>query len=152
MTEAWAPVADFPGYEVSNDGRVRSRGVVILKPWLNRRGYLVVKLARDQRKHSRTVHRLVLAAFVGPGDGLDACHGNGDRTDNRLANLRYGTRSDNIRDQVEHGTHANAAKTHCLNGHPLTPENTYASAWPERRCVTCARARAAASYEKRKSA
>lgn len=48
---------------------------------------------------------LVMLAFVGPRpDGLDVCHGNGNPADNRLENLRYGTRSENMRDALRHGT------------------------------------------------
>lgn len=67
-----------------------------------RAGYIRVTLRRKQQ----FVHRLVLAAFVGPlPDGHEVCHGNGSRSDNALANLRYGTRSDNVRDAIKHGTH-----------------------------------------------
>jgi hypothetical protein len=51
------------------------------------------------------VHRLVLEAFVGPCPaGMEACHNNGVRTDNRLENLRWDTRSANCRDRIRHGT------------------------------------------------
>ncbi len=33
----------------------------------------------------------------------------------------------------------NAAKTHCIRGHPLTPDNIYPSQLPRRQCVQCAR-------------
>ena len=54
------------------------------------------------------VHRLVLEAFVGPcPEGLEACHSpDRDRTNNRLSNLRWGTREDNEADKVAHGTGA----------------------------------------------
>lgn len=42
------------------------------------------------------IHQIVLEAFCGPcPDGMEVLHGNGIRTDNRLSNLRYGTRSEN---------------------------------------------------------
>lgn len=51
------------------------------------------------------IHRLVLEAFVGPCPrGHEACHNNGNPADNRLENLRWGTREDNLRDIVRHGT------------------------------------------------
>jgi hypothetical protein len=43
------------------------------------------------------VHRLVLLAFVGPCPaGHEVLHLNHQPADNRLENLRYGTRSENI--------------------------------------------------------
>ena len=51
------------------------------------------------------VHRLILETFVGPcPPGMEACHGNGIRTDNRLENLRWDTRKANCADAVRHGT------------------------------------------------
>lgn len=50
------------------------------------------------------VHRLVLLGFIGPPPpGAEACHGNGDRGDNRIANLRWDTRRANHADMVRHG-------------------------------------------------
>lgn len=52
------------------------------------------------------VHRLVLEWFVGPcPEGMEACHNDGDSTNNRLDNLRWDTRKANIIDSVKHGTH-----------------------------------------------
>lgn len=54
---------------------------------------------------NRQVHQLVLEAFVGPRpDGTEACHNNGTRTDNNLANLRWDTRKSNHADKKKHGT------------------------------------------------
>jgi DNA-binding transcriptional regulator YiaG len=49
------------------------------------------------------VHRLVMLAFVGPCPaGHEVRHINGDPSDNRLVNLRYGTRSENQKDRARH--------------------------------------------------
>jgi len=80
-------------------------------------GYFYVNLCRTvngvrERKH-RFTHALVLEAFVGPRPkGFDGCHGNGVRTDNRLANLRWGTRKENQEDMVRHGKSARGTKQH----------------------------------------
>ena len=58
---------------------------------------------RDHR-----VHRLVLELFVGPcPDGMEACHNNGISSDNRVENLRWGTRKENQNDRNIHGTASN---------------------------------------------
>ena len=121
MKEIWVPVRGFSGrYEVSNKGRVRSLPQVIicegpvkgrytsvrqgslLRPGRMPNGHLSVSLGR---RNSQCVHKLVLNAFVGPApDGYECLHINGDPADNRLQNLRWGTRSENIADAVRHGT------------------------------------------------
>jgi hypothetical protein len=75
---------------------------------------------------------------------LDACHIDGDKQNNRADNLRWGTRSENILDQVSMGRHRSARKTHCAQGHEFTAENTYR--WrpdSQRVCRACRRARRA---------
>jgi hypothetical protein len=100
------PIPGFPGYQVTDDGRVWSdRTSRWLKPSPNSHGYQVVGLQADGRQYTRGVHVLVALAFIGPRPGrLVVCHGNGDRSDNRLVNLRYDTRSANMKDAVRHGT------------------------------------------------
>lgn len=102
-------------------------------------GYARVRLSLAGKNTNIGVHRLVLFAFVGPcPPGMEACHGNGDRLDNRLGNLRWDTKSANTRDQVTHGTHVNARKTECPLGHPFDSENTYLYDG-RRQCKTCRR-------------
>ena len=100
--EAWRDIPDWPGYQVSDQGRVSSsqpwRGsdYRILRPGDNGRGYEFVHLWRDGHKQRFYVHRLVAAAFLGPPpDGLDVNHKNGKKADNRLANIEYVTKSEN---------------------------------------------------------
>jgi hypothetical protein len=109
--EEWKTIAEFPEYAVSNLGRVKrltaSQGAVIgkvLKPY-DSNGYLKVSLTAKDKKRKVAVHRLVLEAFVGKPIGkLDCCHWNGIRTDNRIDNLRWASRSENVKDAKRHGT------------------------------------------------
>lgn len=156
----WRPVVGYEStYEVSNTGVVRSldrrdgRGAWIrgrvLKTCPNFGGYPHVKLALNGTARGAAVHVLVAAAFLGPRpDGLQVHHRDGDRTNPNIDNLEYGTTAKNALDSVRHGTHANAAKTHCPKGHEYTPENTVR--WPHRRCRACERARDAARAGRQK--
>lgn len=125
MKERWVAIPGFEGlYEVSDLGRVRSLDRVVMRRThlgnvhpkrirgqmqtlaKHRSGYELIHLWKENQRHVDTVHAVVLAAFVGPRpEGKDGCHNNGVRNDNRLANLRYDTRSGNHADKVAHDTH-----------------------------------------------
>lgn len=165
-TERWAPVVGYEdSYEVSDHERVRSmphtrRGrnnsvrtfpARILRGWVNGNGYRVVTLVVGCKKTTALVHRLVLTAFVGPcPEGMEALHGDGDRTHASLPNLRWGTPSENHLDSVRHGTHHEARKTHCPAGHPYDDQNTYRSKRGGRACRTCHNASDRRRYAARK--
>lgn len=130
MTEIWKPVVGHEGaYEVSDQGRVRSRDRIVqqliargpdrsrtvsrrmrgrlLRPVKAKSGgYLRVSLsAGSTGSRIKKVHQLVCEAFIGPcpHDQMPL-HGDGDPTNNRLNNLRYGTGRENVADAVAHGT------------------------------------------------
>lgn len=158
MTCQWRSVVGFEGYyEVSSDGQIRSLTREVINPGKNMtvvlrgrimaqrttaKGYKTLGLHKFGRSHAVIVNRVVLEAFVGPGDGLQSCHNNGDPGDNRVENLRWGTNSDNVLDQVTHGTHHYARKTHCKNGHPFDEKNTLRTK-RGRQCRCCNRTKMA---------
>ena len=156
--EQWKPVSGYEGiYEVSSHGRVRSvdreitdsrgqarriKGKVRRTP-LDKYGYPTVDLWKQGKGQTRTVHSLVTEAFIGPRpEGMEVCHSDGDGTNNRLENLRYGTHSENMLDRVRHGTDRDAAKTYCPRGHRLSAENISPSSARrgQRECLACNRA------------
>lgn len=156
-SEVWKPVVGYEGYyEVSDRGRVRSvdriiickggqvrklRGKIMSLQSKGDFGHLQVILQRCGEYRHWAVHQLVAVAFIGEcPEGMETCHNNGIASDNRAENLRYGTKSENALDQVRHGVHNNARKTHCKRGHEFTPENTKIISdrgW--RKCVTCSK-------------
>lgn len=159
--ESWEPIPGFERfYEVSDLGRVRSLDRVdalgalrqgrILQPSTSPYGHLHVSLYVGGRRHTRRVHRLVLEAFAGIApDGTECCHNNGDPTDNRLENLRWDTPGANRLDSVGHGTHHEARKTTCPQGHAYDDANTYIYR-ARRSCRTCHRARDGAYRARRR--
>jgi len=104
--EVWKLVPGYDGkYEVSNQGQIRSYHYrpegCILRPGRVPSGHLSVQLGR---RNTQRVHKLVLLAFVGAAPDKHEClHMNGNPADNRLSNLRWGTRSENMKDAYAHG-------------------------------------------------
>jgi len=120
--ETWRAVIGWEGlYEVSDLARVRSlrrmtrtgmRGGQILKPVVNDTGAHVVVLHDSGRKRYVFVYDLVAEAFIGPKPpGQEVLHGGDDRLDSTLANIRYGTRSENLIDAAVNGKHPTAKLT-----------------------------------------
>lgn len=158
MTEEWKAIAGYEGaYEVSSLGQVRSLDRVngrgfnifgkVLEPNPDRRGYLGVSLYSGIKasRRRRVIHQLVAEAFIGARpEGLDVCHNDGDKTNNRADNLRYDTRSENILDAVRHGTHYLSRQGECKRGHPLGAYDGNR----EKGCRACARASATVKYHK----
>ena len=72
----------------------------ILKQAYNRGGYLFVNLRQCGANNLKLVHRLVLWAFEGHPKGRQCDHINRVRDDNRLENLRWVTRKENMKNQV----------------------------------------------------
>lgn len=113
MKEIWNDIPGLEGkYQASNAGRIKSlaREIIvvsklgnefkrripecILSPGNHSAGYLCVKL--DRKNRGRPVHQLVAMAFMGiPPKGMEVLHANGNKKDNRIENLRYGTHSEN---------------------------------------------------------
>jgi hypothetical protein len=133
MIIRWLPVVGYPSYEVSELGQVRSVDRVkvyesrdhysgktitvtrhhrgrLLRPGPKGSGHLTVVLGRG---NTRTVHRLVLEAFVGPcPPGCESRHYDDNPANNRLTNLRWGTRSENLHDAMRNGKKPIGEKVH----------------------------------------
>lgn len=99
MSERWRDIIGTP-YMVSTEGRVAR----VLKRNLSTHGYRRVALCMSAVKRDYDVHRLVAAAWIGPAPSKhDVNHKDGDRTNNRLSNLEYVTRSGNMIHAVRTG-------------------------------------------------
>lgn len=118
----WKDVPRYEGkYQVSNTGLIKSlprlvrgrarSGTVfqrrvpgrILKPGKYcKSGHVSVVLGHGE--NGSPVHQLVALAFMGATpEGMEILHNNGNPKDNRLSNLRFGTRTENILDVYRQG-------------------------------------------------
>lgn len=108
QTEIWKDVTGFPGYQVSNNGRVKSISRIVQRGKSTMRvpekvlrfgtsvGYSFVNLRKDGKSISVKVHRLVAMAFIeNPQNRPEIDHINTNRKDNRADNLRWVNRHEN---------------------------------------------------------
>ena len=119
----WATIPDYnQAYEISDTGLVRSIGRVVpygkngratyrervLKQTKIKNGYFTVKLAYRGVTKTAYVHVLILLAFVGPRPETkvrgEISHLDGDKLNNALSNLVYGTIHENVADRKRHMT------------------------------------------------
>jgi hypothetical protein len=172
-TETWLPVTGYPGYEVSDRGRVRSldrqvrsrwgtpktlKGKMLAQARVGGSGdtgrYYACVVYRDGKRKQVTVHTLMLETFVSPRpEGMNGCHRDDDPVNNRLDNLYWGTQRQNVLDAVKSARHisvAKAAKTHCPHGHEYTEDNTYVRSDGHRECRACHRAQVNRAYRRNK--
>jgi HNH endonuclease len=102
----WKPYPPAPDrYEVCDLGLVFSlvKGEV-LRHRFDKWGYPHVRIQINKKKVNRAVHRMVLETFEGPRPaGMECRHLDGDKINNHIDNLQWGSSYDNYLDQVDHG-------------------------------------------------
>lgn len=127
--EIWKDIPDYPKYQVSNMGNVRSLKydkVKLLRPCKCKDDYLQLELCKDGKRKHFLVHRLVYEAFVGAiPEGMQVNHINEDKTDNRLENLNlmtciennnWGTRNKRISEKMTNGKLSKCVYQYTLDG------------------------------------
>lgn len=114
MKEIWKDIENFDKYQVSNQGRVRSkerivngrkRKETILKPSLNKKGYLQVSIIDNENNYkTRKVHRLVALAFIpNPKNLAQVNHIDGNKSNNKVENLEWCSNLENMRHSYKIG-------------------------------------------------
>jgi NUMOD4 motif/HNH endonuclease len=102
MAEKWKNIKDFPGYQISNKGRVKSlkrTKPIILKYDVNSNGYLRVHLSNKFTKKI-FVHKLVGLHFIdNPTNEIYLDHIDRVRVNNNDSNLRWCTIKENMRNR-----------------------------------------------------
>jgi HNH endonuclease len=113
-------------FDIGEDGivfslsRWRSRELRkrVLVAHQNSKGYLRIRVFQNGKRVSLFVHKMVAAKYLParPTPQHEIRHLNGNKLDNRAANLCWGTRKDNAADRELHGhtsrgeKHGNAIK------------------------------------------
>jgi len=100
--EIWAKIKDYPDYEVSTFGRVKSvrRGRLIILKLMGENGlYLSVYLYRDESKRkNKKVHRLVAESLITNSNNRKYVnHIDGNKKNNHIENLEWVTKSEDIK-------------------------------------------------------
>lgn len=118
MSEIWIPIKNYEElYEVSNLGRVRSKGRCIMLPkaihhikpkilkgGLFSNGYKFVCLRKNGINKNHLVHRLVAEAFIeNPNNYPVVNHIDGNKLNNKLTNLEWCTYSYNLEHAIKIG-------------------------------------------------
>jgi hypothetical protein len=120
MKEIWKDVVGYEDfYMVSSNGKMISKERIIKRKngadFLQKEsfmngseyhGYIKITVRKNNIKKDKFIHCLIAESFLGTKPiGMEVCHFDGNRKNNNINNLRYGTRSDNVKDAIKHGTH-----------------------------------------------
>ena len=122
------PVSPNDDYMAGSDGNIYSRTKYKgfgkkeyvewypLKGSLNKKGYTIVSLCHENKKITKTVHRLICMAFHGMPieNTMQTRHLDGNPKNNTPNNLQWGTQYENWEDRKAHGRGNNGEK------HPMS--------------------------------
>lgn len=147
MSEEWRPVTGYEGlYEVSSWGQVKRVGkgrgtrTGILSP--GKGHHLSVTLTKGGVQKRFLIHRLVAQAFIpNPKGDPWVLHWDDNPSNNKVANLRWGTPKQNSGDSKRNNRRG--VRESCPRGHRYTPENLVKYAFSKRGvkvCKACSRA------------
>jgi hypothetical protein len=118
LNEEILPIIGYEGlYSITSFGRVWSYEKIVrcdlgvrivkakfLKPGLDKRGYLLVAIFKDNKGKSFRVHRLEAITFIpNPLNDLQVNHKDGIKTNNRIDNLEWCTDQKNKNHASENG-------------------------------------------------
>lgn len=142
--EEWKDIQEYPGYQVSNEGRIRTFQKItkttkhgerkwkdrILKPKIGRDHCQRVELWKDGKHKTILVHRLEAEAFLGKpiNDNMTVNHKDGNRLNNNIENLEWMTRKENIQYGFKNNQYSTQINCILKNGGELQKFNSLSEA------------------------
>lgn len=120
VDEVWKDIIDFPNYQISNYGRIKSkerftnvgiknikkvkRKEKILKLSHNAKGYAQTILYRNKKPYPVKIHRLVAIHFIPNKENKPQVnHIDGNKQNNYVGNLEWVTDLENKHHAIENG-------------------------------------------------
>ena len=112
MCNEFKIIPDYPNYMVNGKGDIFSiKRNKKLTPYKRKNKYLIVGLYKNKKMKLCFVHRIVLTTFKG-NQNKDVNHINGIKSDNRLENLEWCTRSENMKHAFNIGLISHKGEKH----------------------------------------
>jgi hypothetical protein len=97
----WKEIEGFEKYSISNTGIIKNTKTDRIIKQSKNKGYCIVSLRKNNKKHTKIVHRLVAIAFIPQSDNsFQVDHINRIRDDNRVNNLRWVTSTANHNNKI----------------------------------------------------
>ena len=125
--EVWKNIKGYEGYQVSNEGRIRTFNKTTktcrhgVRHWENRilkqktaqDKAMRVELWKDGKHKTVLVHRIVALTFLGepPEPNMTVNHKDGNRKNNHIENLEWLSLADNIRHGFRTGLYSKTQKS-----------------------------------------
>jgi len=117
-------------YKIYDDGSVYSLyNNRFLKLCIDSSGYLRANLCKNGKNKTTRVHKLVTRHFIGERpNGMDIDHKDKNKLNNKISNLRYVTRSENMKNKFVSGKIPYRNIGECCNGFRI-------DIWLNRKCI-----------------
>ena len=114
--EVWKQIFDYPNYEISTLGRVKSHHGgkdVIINQYISSGGYLRFTVYKDAKHKTVKTHQIMAITFLGherSGMNLVIDHIDGNKLNNNLDNLRLVTTRENATNYRNQNSHKYTSK------------------------------------------
>jgi len=103
--EIWKPLRNFPSYNGSTEGRIMNvKTQRIIKTFTNVKGYVQVCLRKNNKQYTVKAARVLAETFLGEHPGMDVRYKDLDKTNLRVDNLEWCTRSETISSAFKRGS------------------------------------------------